>query len=133
MDSTSFGGDDDPKYAGNGRGGDDPMKESESTVERSEGGACEESWLARTLDHIKRSVPVVASGAPWTESSVEIDCFLVSESVATEACLEGSIKPWHASIGVGGTLLRLGCRTRFFPFGEPFSRPGWIFPSLLKP
>ena len=91
-DSRSLGGDGaGAKYAGNGCEVDGPMKESESIVESSEGGACDEvSLLVRTLAHMKRDVPVGASGAPWTDSNVEIDGFLPSASVATEVCLEGS-------------------------------------------
>jgi hypothetical protein len=86
-------------YAGSGLGVASlgvagPMKESESPVDSSEGGACDaDSLLAKTLAHIKRCVPVSVSGAPWTDSSVETDCFLASGSVVTEGCLDGSIKP----------------------------------------
>ena len=93
-DSISLRGDEGPMYAGSGLGVAGPIKESESPVDSSEGGACDaDSLLAKTLAHMKRCVPVFASGAPWTDSSVEIDCFLASGSVATEGCLEGSIKP----------------------------------------
>ena len=135
IDSRSLGGDGPgPKYAGSGCGVDGPMNESESIVESSEGGACDEDpLLVRTLSHMKRCVPVVASG-PWIDSNVETDGFLPSASVATEACLEGSgIKPWQASVGVGGTLCRF-CRLGFlFPFGEPFWCSGWVLSSLLNP
>lgn len=113
------------------------MNESESTVERSDGGSSEaDPLLAKTLAHMKRVVPVFASGVPWSDSKDETDGFLASAapSVVTEAFLEGSgIKPWHASVGVGGMLCRLGRLEGLIPLAVLNLRAARILSSSSNP
>lgn len=43
------------------------------------------------------------------EPKVDKDGRPASPSAKEDACLESGIKPWQASVGVGGTVDRLAC------------------------